>query len=475
MADDDLTVFQAAASVAATQRRGMGREKFLIVGGGGRESAFAVRLAEEVVLYAVIGHKNPTIIEHVQMSGGDYLIGNHSDPATVAAFAREKEIDYVFVSADQPLANGVVDALLNAGIKAVGGTREATRIEWDKVYSIDLMNDVCPEFTPFYKVISSREEVEVAIAEFRARQVELVVKPQGLTGGKGVKVMPEHLQSYEDAGNYAAHLLDEKPDEQVLLVEKLVGIEFTIMGLTDGENLVISPASYDYPFRFENDHGAGTGGMGCFTDKGIKLPFMAEQDLVDCEHVMQSVIDRMRAKGILFNGVLNAGFFLTADGIKFMEFNGRFGDPEGLNILTLLQSSFSQLIKDLWDKTLTEERVVFLEQASVIKYLVAAEYPDASRETVSFSIDRTAIEAMGLNVFFASAIHLSGNQYQTLRTSRVVAIGAVADTVSEAAKRINLAIETHITGRLDYRRDIGSEENLKKMNNLARSFKSRAR
>jgi phosphoribosylamine--glycine ligase len=378
----------------------MNKEKFLIVGNGGRESAFAKNLSKDTELYAVMGHDNPTIVESVLQSGGNYLISDPSNPEEVSKYAQEHNIDYAFVSADGPLACGVVDALLRCNIKAVGGTQEATRIEWDKVYSIDLVHRVCPEFTPMYKIVDSVEDLSPALEDFKSHSMEVVVKPQGLTGGKGVKVMPEHLPSYEAAADYAEELLNKHPEEKILLVEKLQGIEFTIMGLTDGEHMVLSPASYDYPFRLENDLGAGTGGMGCFTDSHKKLPFMTEKDLSDCQYVMQSVIDEMREKDLFFNGVLNGGFFVTKDGIKFMEFNGRFGDPEGLNILSVLQSPFSQLIRDMWHKTLSEQRVAFVKRASVVKYLVAREYPEASKEVIRFSLDKEKIEELGLDVFF---------------------------------------------------------------------------
>ena len=170
------------------------------------------------------------------------------------------------------------------------------------------------------------------VSEFESRGLGIAVKPQGLTGGKGVKVMPEHLSTYQDCVDYASSLLLKKKNhnEKVLLVEKLQGIEFTIMGITDGENLVVSPASYDYPFRYEDDKGAGTGGMGCFTNSEKKLPFTSDKDLDDCKSIMKKIIDEMKSRSLFFNGILNGGFFKTKNGIKFMEFNGRFGDPETL-------------------------------------------------------------------------------------------------------------------------------------------------
>ena len=442
-------------------------QKFLIVGAGGREAAFASRLVQDVHLYAVMPHKNPLVADCVVRSGGQYLIGDSDDPQTILGFSQMHNIDFVFVSADQPLANGVVDVLLEGGFRVIGATKEAARIEWDKAYSINVMQNVCPEFTPFYRIVSDVSQLNSAIKEFESRHMQIVVKPQGLTGGKGVKVMPEHLESYEKCIDYATKLLESGVDKRVVLVQRLYGIEFTIMGITDGEHLVMSPASYDYPFRYEDDRGAGTGGMGCFIDSDKKLPFMTDQDMEDCRHIMQNVLDHMRDNGLVFSGVLNGGFFKTANGIKFMEFNARFGDPEVLCITSILESSFSKMLVDIWNKTLSERSVSFTKKACVVKYLVAKEYPEHSQEVTEFSMDTDGISAMDVDVFFASCIKASSaGRYTTLKKSRVVALGALAPSIEEASDSVNEAIRMYVTGDLEYRKDIGSAKSLAKIQQI---------
>ena len=312
-------------------------------------------------------------------------------------------------------------------------------------------------------VASNAKEAAYAISWFQASGKGVVVKPQGLTGGKGVKVMPEHLQTYGDCTYYAQSLLEKNPKEKVLIVERLEGIEFTIMGITDGRNIVLCPASYDYPFRYEDDRGPGTGGMGCFTDRKEKLPFMTDSDLDDCKGIMQRIIDEVSANGMLFKGVLNGGFFKTKEGIRFMEFNARFGDPEGLNILSILDSSFSELLIKIWDGGLSKEDVLFARKASVIKYLVAKEYPESSKDTVSFAMDEDSIRGLDVGIFFAACVRTGRNRYRTLKSSRVVALGATAECITEASDMINDAIERHVTGPLEYRNDIGSDKNLEKL------------
>ena len=444
------------------------REKFLIVGSGGRECAFAIRLAEDSRVYALMGHENPMIIQCAKHSGGKWEVGNPQDPQSVLDFAKRHGIDYTFVSSDEPLANGVVDVLLEHGFKCVGATREAARIEWDKAYSMEMTREACGEdFTPTYSIISSADEIDKAITGFKERNLQVVVKPQGLTGGKGVKVMPEHLQTYEDCAAYASELLGSRPGEKVLFVERLHGVEFTIMGITDGSTMVLSPASYDYPYRHVGDTGAGTGGMGCFTNSEKQLPFMTQKDLDDCRSMMERVTGAMRKNGTPFTGVLNGGFFKTASGIKFMEWNGRFGDPEALNVLTILEGRFSALLKSIWNKTLSDDVIKFANKASVIKYMVAKEYPEPSQVDISFMIDENSVNALGVNLFFASCVQTGKHTYQTLRTSRVVAFGALGDTIWEASELVDKAIRDYFRGDLEYRQDIGTAEYVAKLIHMA--------
>lgn len=439
-------------------------EKFLICGSGGREAAFAARLAGDARVYAVVGHENPGIADSVGRSGGAHTVGDAGDPDAVVAFAKRHSVDFAFVNADQPLANGVVDALLEAGIRTAGATRAASRIEWDKIYSMGLVERACPEIAPFNVVVRSPKEVDAAVGQFRSRGMQVVVKPEGLTGGKGVRVMPEHLATYGDAAAYAKELLARgRPGEGVLLVERLEGAEFTIMGITDGRRLALAPASYDYPYRHEGDTGPGTGGMGCFTEASGRLPFLSDADVERCRSAMERTIRAMRDEGHPFNGVLNGGFFKTAGGIRFMEFNARFGDPEVLNVLSVMEGSFSRVVAGLADGEIAGGAVRFAKRASVTKYLVAKEYPGESEHAIPFSVDESAAAAAGVDTIPASCVRVGEGRYETIRKSRAMAFGAVAGTVEEAAGMVDAAIDGHFDGRLEYRHDIGSAANLERL------------
>lgn len=436
-------------------------ERFLVVGSGGREAALASRLAEDSVVCALMDHENPMIIKCAGRSGGSWAVGDTRNPAEVAGFAEREHVDYAFVSSDEPLAAGVVDGLLDRGIMAVGATRAAARVEWDKAWAAGLVNRVCPEMMPDHRIVMDADGLDGAVSWFEAAGKGVVVKPQGLTGGKGVKVMGPHLETYGDCRDYAVSLLEERPGESVLLVERLEGIEFTIMGMTDGVHLVMSPASYDYPYRFAGDAGPGTGGMGCFTGPAGALPFMTDDDLDGCRRAMDLVLAEMRRLGLRFTGVLNGGFFLTRDGLKFMEFNARFGDPEGLSILQVLRTPFSDVVRMMWHGTLTSDVVKFEGRASVVKYLVGPEYPAAGRR-IAFSINEGRAAKVGAGVWTASCVR-DGGSLVSLGRSRAAAVGALAGSIREASETVEDVLAASETGGLEHRSDIGTGDGLREL------------
>lgn len=431
-------------------------KKVLVVGQGGRESALAARLSAECLIYAVMSHENPTIKDCVEKTGGEYLIGSPSSAAEVSSFAVRCGIDLAIVSSDEPLAAGVVDALIDAGIRAVGPTRSGAQIEWDKEYSINLMRQYFPDLTPLFWAVRDKTSLILAIDDARARGLELVVKPQGLTAGKGVKVMGAHLQGFDGVARYAEELLRSKPDECVLLMEKVSGVEFTIMFLTDGVEVIPVPATYDYPYRFDGDVGPGTGGMGAFSCTTKNLPFMADDHYVQCVAVAKKMLAVMKADGRHFNGVLNAGFFITPNGLKFLEFNARFGDPECMNVITILDGSLLSLFERIEGGDLRPELIRFTGKASTVKYLVSPEYALTDGVRHEFTLDVDALSAMGIQVFFSSSIKIEGMLFSTLGNSRCVALAASADSPDIASQLIEEGISRCFKGDLHWRKDIGS-------------------
>ena len=426
----------------------------LIVGNGGRESALAARMAEHSELHAFVGHENPSIVRAAAVSGGGHALGDVCDPEAVAVFAREREIDFAMVSADEPLRASVVDALLAQGTSAVGPTRAGAEIEWNKTFARALLAEVAPEASPLLHVARDRREVEAAVASFGSTPV--AVKPPGLTGGKGVKVMGPHLASHKEARDYALSLLEEgKAGEGVHIEEKIVGAEFTIQAISDGSTVLFPPATYDYPFRYDGDEGPGTGGMGSLSMPSTTLPFMTAGHYRSACSIIERVIERLGAEGRHFTGVMNSGFFATAEGVKVIEFNARFGDPECMNIMSLFKGSWPHVMEQIAAGSLTSEDVPLREEASVVLYLVSPDYALRSGPAYEFTLDRERVEAADCHVYFSSAIGLGGNSYRTVGTSRAVALATTAPTLEQARSRVvQCAASVPV---LEWRRDVGDE------------------
>ena len=435
----------------------------LVVGSGAREAAIAKRLSENSALYAVMSHKNPSLINFSEQSDGAYLIGDTNDGGLITDFAAGNNIDIAFISADASLEAGVVDQLLQKNIKTVGPTRSGAEIEWNKAFGHKFLESVDADFSPKYWVLDNPTAINKLFDQLEQDNIFVAVKPQGLTGGKGVQVMGEHLETFEEARRYALKVLSLQIGKSscVVIEEKLEGFEFTIQAITDGVTVICPPATYDYPYRYEGDTGPGTGGMGCITDNSLCLPFMTTKDFNRCSQLIQKVVTKLNHEGRHFNGILNAGFFIGPRGLKIYEFNARFGDPECMNILELLDSSLLDILINITHQSLSPNHILFKKQASVIKYLVSPEYAIRESKQHTYSLNLDAIESEGVDVFFASSIALpEHNWFQTVGNSRNVALATLDSSISKAAQKIDFCIQKYFDGPLEFRKDIGFNLNI---------------
>jgi phosphoribosylamine--glycine ligase len=423
-------------------------------------------MAEHSELHAFIGHENPSIVRCAARSGGTHALGDVCDPQAVAAFARECEIDLAMVSADEPLQAGVVDALLAQGTRAVGPTRAGAEIEWNKTFARELLAEVAPEAAPRLCVAHNRHEVHEAIASFGSAPV--AVKPPGLTGGKGVKVMGPHLASHAEARDYAIELLDAgKGGQGVHIEEKIVGAEFTIQAISDGRTVVFPPSTYDFPYRYDGDEGPGTGGMGSLSMASPTLPFMTAEHYETACSIIERVITRLGELGRHFTGVMNSGFFATADGVKVIEFNARFGDPECMNIMSLFSGSWPEVMEQIAAGHLTREDVPLRKEASLVLYLVSPDYAlprQGAATAYDFALDCERIEADGCHVFFSSAVQTGESSYRTVGTSRAVALASTAPTLEQA--RLKVVQSAATVPVLQWRHDIGEMSYLEGLSGL---------
>lgn len=424
----------------------------LIVGHGGRESALATRMAEHSELYALVGHENPTIVESAAASGGGHRVGDVCDPQLVAAYAREMGVDIAMVSSDEPLQAGVVDALRAQGTAAVGPTRAGAEIEWNKTWARELLARVAPEACPRLHVVRDAAGLQAAFAAFG--ETPVAVKPQGLTGGKGVKVMGPHLADHAAARAYAQELLERAGGaEAVLVEERITGAEFTIQAISDGRTVLFPPSTYDYPYRFDGDEGPGTGGMGSLSLAEPVLPFMTPAHYEEACSIIERVIAELAREGRHFSGVMNSGFFATAEGVRVIEFNARFGDPECMNIMSLFEGSWPEVMRAIADGRLSPGDVRLRPEASVVLYLVSPDYALRAGGPRDFTLDEHALAAEGVRVFFSSAVRTGERSFRTVGTSRAVALTATAASLEAARERVAAAAAT--VPVLEWRTDVG--------------------
>ena len=430
--------------------------KSFLVGGGGREAALGMRLAESSRVHVLMPHPNPTLVEVAERSGGGYTLGDPSDPALARETALRSGADFALVSSDSPLEAGVVDRLLEAGVPTVGPTRAGAEVEWNKALSRALVAEVAPEANPAHFVATTVEEAERAFREMGSTPV--VVKPGGLTAGKGVKVMGAHLADHAEAAAYARELIQGRRFGGIAIVEERIDApEFTIQAITDGTSFVFPPATYDYPFRFEGDTGPGTGGMGCFVGPARALPFIRESSYDAACEIIRRVVRRLGEQGRRFNGVMNAGFFATPDGPKVIEFNARFGDPECINIMALLESDLCGVAESILGERLDAEAVRIAEAASVVVYLVSPDYAiRGATVNYPFEVDVHGVRDDGCEVLFSAAVR-DGRGFRTHGNSRSAAVSATGATLEEARERAYAAIGAHVRGPLEYRGDIAGQ------------------
>ncbi len=412
--------------------------KILVVGGGGREHALteALSRSSNVTICSVMFRKNPGIAALSE----EICLCRETDVPAVVAFAKECGAMYAVIGPEAPLEAGLADALEAEGISCIGPTREAARIETDKEFCRNLMKDYgipgCPAFAAFH-------DIDAACAYLEASGREYAIKPIGLTGGKGVKIMGEHV-GLEGAKEYIREIGGE-----VVLEERLIGEEFTLMTFVDGEHVVPMPLVQDHKRAFEGDEGPNTGGMGAYSMPDHMLPFVTGDDYRQAVGIMEGILGAMRAKGLVYKGFLYGQFMVTADGPMVIEFNARFGDPEAMNLLALLSSDFGRIVTRIAEGTLGPDDVSFLHKASVCKYLVPEGYPENPQKGMEIAVGDYGDAVL----YYANVVEECGVLFT--QTSRTLAFVGLGDTLEEA-EAIAERAAAGVTGAVRHRTDIGT-------------------
>ena len=435
------------------------KNKILVIGSGAREHAIVRALdrspqKKEIVCLA--SNMNPGIAELCD----EILIGNFNDPNFVVNYANEIGATLAIIGPENPLANGVADALWEAGVKVVGPKKDLAQLETSKAFTRDLLKEYDIPGGPQYQKFNAMS----GVADFlNVLGENYVVKYDGLAGGKGVKVSGDHLHSYVEALAYCQELVNN--GGEFVIEEKFIGEEFSLMSFCDGDTLKHMPAVQDHKRAYNGDTGPNTGGMGTYSDANHSLPFLTDDDISQAHEINIKTAKAVRDKfGMGYKGILYGGFMATANGVKLIEYNTRFGDPEAMNVLSLLKSDFIKLCNGIADGTLDKVDVEFQNKATVCKYAVPEGYPD--NPVKGEPIDVSEVENPD-GLFYASVDFIGASLVEA--GSRTVAVVGISNTISEAEKIVEKEVSA-IEGPLFHRTDIGTEAVIQKRINHMNSI-----
>lgn len=430
-------------------------DRVLIVGGGAREHAMCAALArspQAPTLYAALSNANPGIL---RLIAGHKMV-KETDVDAVVAYAQEIGATLVCVGPEAPLEAGLSDALRALNIPVASPSKDAARIETDKAWMRALM-----EKHQLAGAIESAvfDDPSAARNWIQGRNARVAVKPVGLTGGKGVQVYGDHFQDVDGAMAYVDEVLSKSIGGQarVVLEECLVGEEFTAQAFCDGTGLLPMPGVQDHKRLLPADKGPNTGGMGAYSQSDHLLPFVTQGEYEDAFHILQGIIDALAAEGCPYVGPIYGQFMLTPEGPRVIEINARFGDPEAMNVLSLLTSDYLEICKGMAAGSLAGIRAEFAQKATVVKYIVPEGYGSGTPMAgIPIHIDEPRLRETECLLFYA-AVNGEGDQVTTT-TSRALAVLAMDDTLGEANERCEAGLTAIKSEHVHIRHDIGTKE-----------------
>ena len=425
--------------------------KIMLTGNGAREHCIAETLKKdkETKLYSYLKSKNPGIINLSK----EIEIGNYNDLGKIKRFAQKTKPDFAFIGNEDPLNNGVVDLLKEMAIQSIGPTKNLAQLETSKSFTRNLLKKYKINGNPKFETFNKKNISEAK--NFIDGLNQCVIKPDGLTGGKGVKVQGDHFQTKKEALDYCNEVL--QTHSFVVVEEKLEGEEFSLQCITDGKIVVAMPPVQDHKRAFVGDKGPNTGGMGSYSCENHLLPFLTKKDVEEGLKMTEKVANAIHKEtGEFYNGIMYAGLIKTKNGIKLLEYNARLGDPEAMNVLPLMETDFVDVCNAIINQELHKLKIKFRNKATVCKYLVPNGYPDNPAKNEKISIVKIPQNA---KLYYASVEQKEGGLYTT--TSRAIACLGIADNLEKAEKIAEQAANA-IKGHVFHREDIGTKKLIEK-------------
>ncbi len=414
----------------------------ILIGSGGREHTIAWKLAQSPQLdklYIAPGNAGTAAC-------GENVAINPGDAAAVLKYCRKKRIELAVIGPEAPLAAGLADELLAGGVKVFGPGKAAAQIEASKVFAKAFM---FWHSIPTARYAAFRDYAE-AVRHLGAVDFPVVIKASGLAAGKGV-LLPE---TQEQARQALEDILVRKEfgeaGAEVVIEERLTGQEVSLMVFTDGMEAVPMPAAQDHKRLLDGDRGPNTGGMGAYAPAPVFAP-----DLVDeaMETVIRPAIAGLREEGAPFIGVLYAGLMLTPQGLRVLEFNCRFGDPETQAVLPLLESDLLEIVQACVEGRLAETPVRWKEESAVCVVLASEGYP--GKPVLGREIHGLEEMPEGTVCFHAGTALVDGRVVTS--GGRVCGVTAWAASLAESVKQVYRSVERVAFDGRQYRHDIANK------------------
>jgi len=418
--------------------------KVMVIGSGAREHAMAWKIAQSPKvkeLYVSPGNAGTASIAH-------NLSIRPNDIDALAKVAQDIGINLTVVGPEAPLASGIVDYFERSFLPIFGPTKAATKIESSKVFAKELMQKYgipCPKGITF----SSYPEAKKYL---KSQPAPVVVKADGLAAGKGVTV----ASSKEEALKALSDIMEAKifgsAGDSVIIEECLTGKEVSLLAFTDGKTVVPMVPACDYKRVFDNDQGPNTGGMGSYSPPGF---FDSKMTLQVTQSILQPAVSAMAQEGVPYKGVLYAGLMIARDGLKVLEFNARFGDPETQVILPRLRTDLVDILLAIVDNRLGEVAVEWNNDTCVGVVMASAGYPGSYH--TGFPI--TGLDKLDKEIIvFHAGTKLGENSQVYTDGGRVLTVTATGKNMAEARAKVYQNLPCINFDGCHYRKDIAARE-----------------
>ncbi len=413
----------------------------LLIGSGGREHALYWKLSQSKQLSSIKVFPGNGGFEDASLARGIDL----KNFETIRSYVNQKNIDLIVVGPEQPLVDGITDAL-SSDCPVFGPSKHGARLEGSKDFSKAFMKR---HGIPTAEARTFQSAAE-AISYLRTRSLPVVVKADGLAAGKGVTVAATYEQAESAVRDAMENRVFGASGDTVLIEDFLQGQEASVFAICDGERALPMIAAQDHKRVFDNDEGPNTGGMGAY----VPVPFMTEDVM---RRVQTEVLDRvmagMKAEGHPYRGLLYAGLMVHNGIPRVVEFNCRFGDPETQGLLRLLDEDLLELCKQSAEGNLKMNSLRFKREAVICIVMAAEGYPGEVRKNIPIPELKSIDSSGDIIIFHAGTARIEGGVVST--GGRVLNLTATGRDLQEARKRAYDALDRLVVPGLFYRRDIG--------------------